>query len=499
MGKGKKKKTQFSPRGPAAAELVAGIHNDDSEAPDDDDETPTGRRQQTRRVSITKRSDDGEDSDDEGNDTKDIGNSPNLFPEPANDSTPSPWRLMGGNSQNSSAKKPTNDAENDVDVSSEGTSELNVDFPDGDYSPNIRDRKTPQKEDQLIELMQYIIDEPTGDLILDDAMWLLSHLCNEPMSSHTKLLANGAATAIAYVMRRAEASVDAQIYGCAAYWHLAESAEGEATLLEHMAMGEVLESFERYPDSPELQAVVLGALSALSCSELGQNTAHELNIPAFVIEAIDRTNQGHKDIRRHGCNLIAFLADKNETIAKTLLELNVMDRVFKCLNANDRIAMDAGVVSSACLALTRLLEHSDGRSSYWAAKPKSKKDKVDEEDIKSRYTPIILKCMKVHSNDADVMEHCSYILRLLCDGSSPSSRKLERISLYEAGAMDFLNDILAAFPQHVALHAHARHALAALTPGTLTSSLNFMRACVNDILMFRLRSNHGNKLVADGH
>lgn len=50
--------------------------------------------------------------------------------------------------------------------------------------------------------------------------------------------------------------------------------------------------------------------------------------------------------------------------------------MFKCLNANDRIAMDAGVVSSACLALTRLLEHSDGRSSYWAAKPKSKKDKV---------------------------------------------------------------------------------------------------------------------------
>lgn len=350
--------------------------------------------------------------------------------------------------------------------------------------------------------------EHPGDqaVTLELGLWIFQEITASDPELHSELLGLGAAEVVHLITDRAAAFPEAQVWGCAALWHLAGTAEGEATLHSSNAVETVLSCASRAPQSAELMVFAMGALSALCCDAAGQAKLAETQAHKLVLQCLKAKNHSaNAEVRRWACAVLAFMVDGHPENAEMLAkEGKGLGCVVDCLeeslailnsrkggaNRKSRVVEDSSVAAAACLALDRMLD----------ALPQNRADFLEGDatgKLKGTRLKKLLGCMQLHAANKDVQEFGCSALRSLSDGSSSFARSAEVKTMVASGVLPVVEASMSSFAADWAIDAHGKRIKAALSTGYFGWLFMYSKAVFSDVMMQRSRAALADRLISE--
>lgn len=357
--------------------------------------------------------------------------------------------------------------------------------------------------------IKWVLEHPRDEAVtLELGLWIFQEITASDHEQHPELLALGAVEVVSLVTDRAAAFPEAQVWGCAALWHLASTAEGEAALLASNAVETVLVCANRAPKSAELMVFSMGALSALCCSTAGQGKLAEADAHKLVLQCLkSEEHAANAEIRRWACAVVAFMVDAHKENAVLLAK---DDRALSCVvdcleesleglnrrkgGANrkkSRAVEDPLVAAAACLALDRMFDAlPELRAEF--QKGDGATGKLKDTRLKK-----LLACMTLHVNNHDVQEFGCSALRSLSDGSSSAARGTEIKAMVASGVPAVVQASMASFSADWTIDAHGKRIQAALSTGYFGWVFMYSKAVFSDVMMHRSRAALVDRLISE--
>ena len=271
-------------------------------------------------------------------------------------------------------------------------------------------QKIQRAEDDYKEIIQVMKENPSSDLIQQEAFKPLSNI-HFSREDYSKLIKMKTAAAVVDGMKHHPQSSEVQVNGCRAVWNLSATTKSQLELMKSGALEVVLAAMDEFPDDAEVQEKAMAALSNLGAVEASQ----EAFLKSGAIEKIVRAMNEHSEdvlVQMKGCAVITNLASHDSPLKRAIVEAGGAGAVVVSMVMHTD---EVDLQEKALRALRNVCANSD-------------ENKIDVANVGG--IDAIVSAMQVHRDEPAVQEAGAWTL------SNLSQNANNKVTIADSGGID---------------------------------------------------------------